>query len=225
MKIGAITAGQSPRIDIIPDIKAILGKDANIVERGALDGLSRETIESFKSEANDFILTSRLNDGTSVKFPESKIIPLIQRKIDELEQENVDLIMLLCTGEFPEFRSSKILLRPGIILTNFVKSVLSRGKLAYIVPLQEQVSSSKNKWTFEGVESIGFHVSPYSGAKVDFLECSKRVKAVNPDLVILDCMGFNLEMKNFFNKATGKPVVLPRTVLARTTAELFSYGR
>jgi hypothetical protein len=38
-------------------------------------------------------------------------------------------------------------------------------------------------------------------------------------------MGFNLEMKNFFNKATGKPIVLPRTVLARTTAELFSYGR
>ena len=43
-KVGLITVGQAPRSDVVPDMAAILGGDVEIVEAGALDGLSREQI-------------------------------------------------------------------------------------------------------------------------------------------------------------------------------------
>lgn len=43
MKIGALTIGQSPRNDLIPEIEAFF-KGAEIIQLGALDGLSKEQI-------------------------------------------------------------------------------------------------------------------------------------------------------------------------------------
>ena len=40
-KIGAITVGQSPRVDLIPEIQPILGDSVEIIQAGALDGLSK----------------------------------------------------------------------------------------------------------------------------------------------------------------------------------------
>ena len=46
-KIGAITVGQSPRVDLIPEIQPILGDSVEIIQSGALDGLSKEEISKF----------------------------------------------------------------------------------------------------------------------------------------------------------------------------------
>ena len=41
-RIGAITIGQSPRVDVVPEMQQILGPDVEIVQAGVLDGLSPE---------------------------------------------------------------------------------------------------------------------------------------------------------------------------------------
>ena len=46
-KIGAITVGQSPRVDLIPEIQPILGDSVEIIQAGALDGLSKGEIAKF----------------------------------------------------------------------------------------------------------------------------------------------------------------------------------
>ena len=46
-KIGMITIGQSPRVDIVPEIKEILGEEIEVLEAGALDGLSLEQVRGF----------------------------------------------------------------------------------------------------------------------------------------------------------------------------------
>lgn len=35
MKVGILTIGQSPRVDVIPEIRDVLGPDVEIVEKGA----------------------------------------------------------------------------------------------------------------------------------------------------------------------------------------------
>lgn len=45
MKIGAVTIGQSPRVDVTPDIMPIFGAQAELIQVGALDGLSKEEIK------------------------------------------------------------------------------------------------------------------------------------------------------------------------------------
>jgi hypothetical protein len=47
--VGLITVGQAPRSDVVPDMAAILGRDVEIVEAGALDGLTREQMATTRS--------------------------------------------------------------------------------------------------------------------------------------------------------------------------------
>ena len=58
--IGLITVGQAPRSDVVPDMAAILGGDVEIVEAGALDGLTREEIAPLAPEGDDEIIVTRL---------------------------------------------------------------------------------------------------------------------------------------------------------------------
>ena len=83
-KIGAITVGQSPRVDVIPEMEPILGDSFEILQMGGLDGLSKEEIAAFKPRENDHILVSRLTDGSSVTFGESYILPRLQDCIHTL---------------------------------------------------------------------------------------------------------------------------------------------
>ena len=45
--IGMITIGQSPRVDVVPEIREILGDGIEVLEAGALDGLSLEEVKGF----------------------------------------------------------------------------------------------------------------------------------------------------------------------------------
>jgi protein AroM len=80
-RVGLITVGQAPRSDVVPDMAAILGGDVEIVEAGALDGLSREQIEPLAPEGDDEILVTRLADGSSVFVGKTRMIPRIEAKI------------------------------------------------------------------------------------------------------------------------------------------------
>ena len=70
MKIGAVTIGQSPRVDVTPDILPIFGEGVELLQAGALDGLTKEQIRSMAPLETDYVLVSRLNDGTFAKFGE-----------------------------------------------------------------------------------------------------------------------------------------------------------
>ena len=84
MKIGAVTIGQSPRVDVTPDILPILGDKIELLQAGALDGLSREEIEDMAPGPEDYVLVSRLNDGSFAKFGESFILERMQNCISKL---------------------------------------------------------------------------------------------------------------------------------------------
>ena len=59
MKIGAITIGQAPRVDVTADIMDIFGGNIELFQRGGLDGLTREEIETFKPEEGASVSIAR----------------------------------------------------------------------------------------------------------------------------------------------------------------------
>ena len=60
-KLGMITIGQAPRADIAPFIEKYLDGRAELIQVGALDGMSKEYIEqSLSPGKGDYVLTSRL---------------------------------------------------------------------------------------------------------------------------------------------------------------------
>ena len=52
-KVGMVTIGQSPRMDVVPQIKELAGIEAEYLECGALDGLSLSEVEKLAPEGGD----------------------------------------------------------------------------------------------------------------------------------------------------------------------------
>src|SRR5258705_7069819 len=100
-KVGLITVGQAPRSDVVPDMAAILGGDVEIVEAGALHGLTREQIAPLAPEGDDEILFTRLADGSSFFLGKSKVIPRIQAKNAALECPGLAPNVLPFTAQVP----------------------------------------------------------------------------------------------------------------------------
>ena len=63
--------------------------DVEIVEAGALDGLTREQIAPLAPEGDDEIFVTRLADGSSVFVGKTKMIPRIEAKIAALVKKAV----------------------------------------------------------------------------------------------------------------------------------------
>jgi protein AroM len=218
-KIGAITIGQSPRTDVVPEMVEILGPNVELIEGGALDELPAEHVAQMTPRDGDYILVTRLRDGASVQVAEHLILPKMQEQVDRVVAMGADVVALLCTGEFPAFRSSRLLVEPQAVLHHFVAGVARGRRLGVVVPAPEQVDQGSARW--QGVAgSVGVEAgSPYA----DIAELERAVEKLQrwqADVIVLDCIGFTAAMKARAAAIAGVPVILPRTVLARTLAEL-----
>jgi protein AroM len=218
--IGAVTIGQSPRTDVIPEIASILGADVEIREAGALDGLSKEEIAGFAPEKGDYVLVTRLADGSSVQVAERHITPRIVEKINGHFRDGTTLVFLLCTGEFPGFDAGGLLIRPQKILFHVVSAVGEGLKLGIMTPSPDQVEQSEHRWRKVGPAVKSIASSPY----VEGMEAAKRaaqeLKDWGAQLVVMDCMGYTLPMQEAVREIVEKPVILARGIAARVVKEL-----
>ncbi len=212
-----VTIGQSPRIDVTSDIKDILGPDIEIIECGALDGLTFDDIKELEPKKREYILVTRMRDGTQVKVSRKKIIQKIQSCIEKIENY-VDIIMILCTGDLPGLNSKKLLIKPSVLLYNIVVSLLPKGKLGILIPSPDQVKEAENKWRKSGLELVIKTFPPYVDENVEKIANEFRKEKV--DMIVLDCIGYGRKISEVIKKITKKPVFLPRTLLARILREL-----
>jgi len=225
VKIGTLTIGQSPRTDIIPELKEVMGFEVEIEERGALDDLTWEEVKDLYPGPDDYILVTRMRDGKEVKIAERHIVERMKKCIADLEKSDVDFIILLCTGEFlKEITSKKLILKPSKLLENILKGILQEGVIADIVPSPDQIQLMEKRWnrTNPNLKAIFDTVSPYTGTDEEIEKVAERIAKSDVNLVILDCLGFNKKIKTIFRKITRKPVLLPRTLLGRMAGELIA---
>lgn len=214
--VGVLTIGQSPRTDVTPSLQNILG-DVAIKESGALDRLSEENLHQVvPDEKTTTMYISRLRNGKSVKINKEKLLPLLQEELTELEEE-VDVTIMLCTGDFPDLKSKKPILFPDKVLIHTVQAVLYKGTLGLIIPLEEQRNSLTEKWQgFEGEIRVSV-ANPYENSNIK--KAAKYLEKQGVDLIVLDCMGYNESHKQEVREVFDGPVILPRTLVARIAAE------
>lgn len=216
-KVGFVTIGQSPRTDILEDLKPLLGT-LKITERGALDGLSPNELEAVVPLPDDTPYVSRLRDGSQVLLSPEKILPLLQKAVDSVVESGAEMVVVLCTGRFPTLQCPVPLLFPGRLLRSFVEGVLlPESNLGVVVPLSEQAATARESWN-----SITPHVhtaslSPYLDLAADIEECQTLEGC---DLIVMDCLGYTIGHKETLKGLLNIPIVLARTVVARAVQEL-----
>ncbi|MBI2469023.1 MAG: AroM family protein [Candidatus Rokubacteria bacterium] len=222
--LGAVTIGQSPRTDVIPELAALL-PGVVFREAGALDGESPEALRRLAARPAGPLLVTRLRDGAEIQVGEADVVPRLQRAIDRLQDE-AEAILLLCTGPFPALASRVPLLYPDRVLGHFVSAVFDGPVLAVLTPAEAQIPWQEKRWR----ERVGAPVaivvaaaSPYTADwRRAFEPALGTVRARQPSLVVMDCLGYDGAMRELVRARTGAPVALARTVLARAAAELLA---
>lgn len=220
-RLAGITIGQSPRVDITYDIAALLSRNIELVEYGALDPYTlEEATERYSPVEGDDVLVSRMRDGAQVRLAEKYVSTLVQDCIQKAEKDGVDGILILCTGMFPIFIHHVPLIVPQPILHATVAKIAQGEKVGVIVPDSAQLNQVKAWWNQSGAAVEIVAGSPYLGIS-NVENAARSLKTDGVSLICLDCFGYSLAMKKLVAEITGKPVLLPRTFMASVANELF----
>lgn len=219
--IGAITIGQSPRTDITADLLPMLSPSIELREYGALDPYTLEECrERFAPKEGSPVLVSRMRDGSQVEMAEEAVIPLVQDCILRAEAEGAEGTVLFCTGQFPAFRHQKFLLVPQPVIHSMVKAMAGDSLIGVLIPDQAQVPQVEELFSSNGVSVTVTPASPYREA--GHIKAAAGILSQQaPAFLYMDCMGYGVSMKEDARLASGLPVVLPRTMIARIINELF----
>lgn len=219
-KIGMITVGQSPRADMVPEIREILGEGIEVLEAGALDEMSLEQVRGLYPRERDYILCTRMADGTEVVIGKRYIIPRIQEHIHRLTRAGAKIILLLCTGKFPEFSSERLLIEPQKVLDHFMFALQGKERrIGLMVPLQDQIEQAKKKYRKMRGSLVLQAASPYA-MEDQVSRAARAFRRANPHVIVMHCMGYTQAMKDRVRDITGKPVILARSLVARAMKEL-----
>lgn len=218
-RLGVITIGQAPRVDMVPEM-ARHWPGVEVVERGALDGLTPHALRKVSIREGDEVLTSRLQDGTSAVFGRDLVLPRLQEAIASLEAVGTDAVLLVCTGEFPAFEHRRPLYLASPLLVNGV-AALADGPVGVISPLPEQQVDSVRK--FAGLDVVTAVANPYGGAETDFAAATRSLIGRGATAIVLDCMGYSEQHRNLVREAApGVPVIVARSLVARLVAEVLA---
>jgi protein AroM len=220
--VGVVTIGQSPRTDVMPDISRSLPPGTRVIERGALDRVGPAELVALAPACGEDLLVTRLREGREVTLAETRLMPLLQDAVDEVTGRGAVIVAALCTGSLPGIRCPRPLLMPGPLTRNLVAAVPPGSRLArlgVVVPAPNQAGPARADWSAAAGEVLALAASPY-GPPAALAQAAAALAVWRPDLVVLDCLGFDGPMKQMVARAVGVPVVLPRTVLAGALAAL-----
>jgi protein AroM len=158
--VGLVTIGQSPRVDVVPDMETILGPAVTVRERGALDGLDGAEIAAMAPGPADDILVTRLADGTPAFVAKRHIVGRVQAAIRELEATGVSMTALLCTGAFPPLEASRLLVLPHQVLLGVLRALRWPGRLGIVTPSVQHVKQTDARWRGDGFDPVVVPLSP-----------------------------------------------------------------
>lgn len=227
-RIGMATIGQAPRDDVVPAMRDYLPSGLEIVERGALDGLTYEETRSFWAEHGEVGIITRLRDGSSVLLSHAKILPAMQAAVDGLvKDDGASLVVILCGANWSELRSERLIVNPGTLFPAVIGSLAAGRRLGIIKPDAGQVEKERTRYAALGIDATVTSASPYVGPdRLDLArEAGRQLREAGCDLAWMTCIGMDAPMRDVVVEETGVPMILAHALLARIVTELLESAR
>lgn len=218
-RIGMITIGQSPRDDIVPEMVAQLGCDVTVIQAGAIDGLTLEEVAQLAPQGDEGWAVSRMRDGTEVRLAKRELDPRMQRCVDELEQQDVDLIVPLCASDWSTLRCGVPFINPGKALMPIVQAMTRpNGILGTIAPTEAQARLSAAHSASGPIPVVATFAQPYADDVHERLrQCEaagKMLADADVDFIYMSCMGHTREMRAVVREVSRKPTVTANGIIA-----------
>ncbi|MCX5402111.1 AroM family protein [Streptomyces sp. NBC_00102] len=220
-----LTIGQAPRPDLSAAVEAHLPTATRVRHAGVLDGLTRAEAEvRFGPVDGGATLLSRLADGGSVTLDAGAVGAALRSRVDQVEEEGADVVVLLCTGEFPSLRTRRArLVEPDALVTGYVATVLRGSRVGVVVPLPEQVPEAREKWRAIDPAPLFAAASPYADDDRALCDAAFGHLEAGATALMLDCMGYGARHRRALRAAgVTVPVLTPAAVVGAALEPLLS---
>jgi len=220
--LGTLTIGQAPRADIVPVFEAHLPPRVRCLHAGVLDGFKKpEIAERFTPKPGEAVLITRLLDGSSVILGKTAVLNMVRQKLSILEAQGCGVIVLLCTGELEGLNCEKaVLIEPDQLVPPVVAAVAAKRRVGIVVPLPQQSKSEAGKFRLFAQPPFFAVASPYAEGLDAVASAANELRDAGAELVLLDCMGFTEWHREAAYSASGLPVILSNSLIARLLAEI-----
>ncbi len=205
------TVGHTPRDDIVPELRKLIRPDIKIAQFGATDAFSpEEALSLFAPEGGEATVVSRLRDGRMGAFSAAKAMPLLQRCIDGACRNGADIVAVLCTGRFCGLCCPVPLILPFDLLHGAVRALNAGLRVGALFPFQSHAPAMAEWWREYGVEPDYLCAAP--NEPLDLGAIAARFSSAG--LMVLDCIGYNGQVRDRLAECLGIPVVWPRALIA-----------
>lgn len=222
-KIIAVTAGHSPRNDIISELDKICNGKYEFIQSGALDGLTKQEVIDIQNNIKGEYFISRGLDGERVKIPRDIAIDRMKKCFNKgFEQEAIAGIVLCTFESFEDLTPAynKIIIKPHELMINYTKSIAKNKNIGIIYPAAELTNVAIKNWSRVSTNVI---VKDYRSNETmeKYLFTVNELIAGGVELIILDCISYTIEMKNIIKNKYKTPVIFPKTMIIQALDELF----
>lgn len=220
-RIGFATIGQAPRSDTVPFIVQAIGMPVEVVEAGALDGMTEDEIGKLGPSEGEYTFATRLADGRQVVLGKSAAEERLAATLLDLDTRDLDLVVALCAGtRLPPLKNT-LLVEPQRIVDGITAALAaSCRRIGIVLPLEQQLARFHLEADVSAEVRLA-HASPYAGDR--FHEAGREL--ADCDLVVMHCMGYTPAMRTKAAAGSGRPTVSAPELVASVLRQLLDRPR
>lgn len=208
--VGIITMGSSNPLTKYNDIIDIFKPEVDVMFKGLTDGYIYEEItDKFYPTDNEEFIVSQIENKQDIKISQKNAIKLVEQRTKEFIELGIKNIIILCTGSFVKIETEGTFVIPERLIHGILKGLRVK-KIGVLVPEKDQIPSAMKQYS--EFNAIIKSASPY-GLIDEISEKAKEFKAEEVDVILADCMGFTEYMGCKIRDASGKSVLIPRTLI------------
>ena len=216
--LGLVTIGQSPRVDVLPDLLPLLA-GRGYVEHGALDLLDADRIAALAPAPTELMLVSRLRNGGSVRLAHGRLRPFLEEAVHRCVTDGAGAVLIMCTGPV-EPVEAPVPVHAAEPLAHATISATTTG-FGVLSPDQAQVDEVRSRWeTRSGRPVPTVAVDPYTAGLDEIAAAGRQLAALGARSIVLDCFGYSVAMGEAVTAATGLPAHVTRIVATRAALSL-----
>ncbi|CAN7496369.1 AroM family protein [Neorhizobium tomejilense] len=205
-----LSVGQTPRADLIGDMLTNLDVPIEALEIGALDGLSKAEIDDLKVRPGEQSIVTRLADNTDIVVSKPRIAERMAKIAAAFHPNEFDLVVILSTGLFRDFESTCPTVNAQRAMESAVISLAAHGSsVGLIQPLQQQIEELD-------IPALAPYkiCASYAADGDRKLLAGALVDLADAEIIVLNSVSFTEADRQMVAKASGKPVVLARRIVA-----------
>ncbi|PKH21303.1 hypothetical protein CIG19_15965 [Enterobacterales bacterium CwR94] len=216
-----LTLGQASCDDFRPLLREILPDD-RILHAKVLSGLTTDQIVTqFAPEIAENSTAVKLQNGPVVHLSTARLKEAAQQRILALESSGFETILMLCGKDFHGlYARHATLLEPDRLLPPLVMALVAHQKMGVVVAHADAVNHQREKWLRLGSRPLFAVANPWQADNQSLFEAGLMLQEKGADVMVLDCLGFQLHHQRYLENMLGIPVVLSHLLIAQLAAEL-----